>query len=170
MWTRKQFNMFIFLALFRAYYLWSITVNVFSSCWTTYTEHQDRCTFLVFIDVLLRLDVRSILFRNRSSSFSVGLPRSACAIVSIVSVFMINILASHITDQQVSIFRQSVTKNSSNSSKANGRMAIFICRPQVRKACREIAISRHEKKNLLKKTETEPKLKLGYCVKPCFGV
>ena len=27
-------------------------------------------------------------FRNRSSSFSVGLPRSACAIVSIVSVYM----------------------------------------------------------------------------------
>ena len=49
------------------------------------------------------LDDRS--FRNRSSSFSVGLPRSACAIVSIVSVFMINILASHITDQQLSIFR-----------------------------------------------------------------
>ena len=38
----------------------------------------------------------SILFRNRSSSFSVGLPRSACAIVSIVNVFMMKILASHI--------------------------------------------------------------------------
>ena len=105
--TWKQFNMFIFLALFRAYYLGSITVNVCSSSWTTYSKHQDRCTFLVFIDVLLRLDVRSILFRNRSLSFSVGLPRSACAIVSIVSVFMINIFASHIGDKDQFEFQQS---------------------------------------------------------------
>ena len=38
-------------------------------------------------------------FRNRSSSFSVVLPRSACAILSIVSVYKITILASDITDQ-----------------------------------------------------------------------
>ena len=48
--------MIIFLALFRAYYLRSITVNVFTSCWTTQTEHPDRCTFLV-LDELLRLEV-----------------------------------------------------------------------------------------------------------------
>ena len=37
--------------------------------------------------------------RNRSSSFSVVLRRSACAILSIVSVYKITILASDITDQ-----------------------------------------------------------------------
>ena len=40
-------------------------------------------------------------FRNRSSSFSVGLPRSACAIVSTVSVFPIKTVVDHITDQQL---------------------------------------------------------------------
>ena len=34
-------------------------------------------------------------FRNRSSSFSVGLLRSACVFVSIVSIIIIKILASH---------------------------------------------------------------------------
>ena len=43
-----------------------------------------------------------------SSSFSVGLPRSACAIVSIVSVF--------ITKIPIKIFRSHIT-NSSNSTK-----------------------------------------------------
>ena len=38
-------------------------------------------------------------FRNRSSSFSVVLPQSTCAILSIVSVYEITILASDITDQ-----------------------------------------------------------------------
>ena len=34
--------------------------------------------------------------RNRSSSFSVGLPRSVCAVVNIVSVVMIKALANNI--------------------------------------------------------------------------
>ena len=38
-------------------------------------------------------------FRNRLSSFSVVLPRSAYAILSIASVYKITILASDITDQ-----------------------------------------------------------------------
>ena len=56
----------------------------------------------------------SILFRNRSSSFSVGLPRSACPIVSIVSVFYDQYtLASHISNYRSTIKYIPVTKNTS---------------------------------------------------------
>ena len=64
--------------------------------------------FLHKIDRVHLFSVRILIsrtkpFRYRSSSFSVGPPRLACAIVS---VFMTNIFASHITD--------SVTKNTSS--------------------------------------------------------
>ena len=56
----------------------------------------------------------SILFRNRSSSFSVSLPRSACPIVSIVSEFYDQYtLASHISHYRSTIKHTPVTKNTS---------------------------------------------------------
>ena len=56
----------------------------------------------------------SILLRNRSSSFSVGLPRSACPIVSIMSVFYDQYtLASHISYCRSTIKYIPVTKNTS---------------------------------------------------------
>ena len=46
-------------------------------------------------------------FRNRSSSFSVFLPRSACAILSIVSVYKLTILStllvSNVTSMSVNV-------------------------------------------------------------------
>ena len=57
----------------------------------------------------------SILFRNRSSSFSVGLPRSVCAVVNIVSVVMIKALANNIIMKYIeAIWTLSTTETRGN--------------------------------------------------------
>ena len=76
-------------------------------------------------------------FRNRSSSFSVGLPRSAYAIVSIVSVFITKILASHISHQQLSKFQQ-LDQRQEKKEPAMAYEGIQISTLQVRQACREV--------------------------------
>ena len=88
-------------------------------CWEkvnlTRSIHRIRYwhTFGIHIGIILAFILAIILrsrynpYRNgRSSSFSVSLPRSAYAIVSIVSVFITKILASHISHQQLSKFQQ----------------------------------------------------------------
>ena len=53
----------------------------------------------LFSNIVFKFSLRSQTnpFRNCSSTFSVGLPRSAYAVVSIVSIFTINAVVCHIT-------------------------------------------------------------------------
>ena len=69
--------------------------------------------FLHMIDRVHLFSVRISIsrtkpFRNRSSSFGVGPPRLACAIVR---VFMTNIFASHITDSVRKSLRAKATRS-----------------------------------------------------------
>ena len=107
--------------------------------------------FLHKIDRVHLFSVRILIsrtkpFRYRSSSFSVGPPRLACAIVS---VFMTNILTSTLPIRWQRTLRAKATRSGwrkKSMAHEDWRLTRLSLAKHIRKYCTIIATSRHGKK------------------------